>query len=163
MNNRERAWVVVADQRLARLLSIEKRGDGRWRAREIASLGSLWEAYHERQRPSALGGRSSSTHEHENPGFSEREDQEEGRRFARDVARWLARHRRDLLGRDRLVVFAAPRFLGALRPELDADAGVTVLASELTGLGPDELASHPAVHEAIAQNAGYTQPRRGAG
>lgn len=143
-------WIVVADQRIARLLSMERVRGGRWRAEEREAMDSRWEDYHEHRRPSALGGRSASAHEHASPGFSEMETQEERRRFARDVGQWLEHDCGAVRDQD-VAVFAAPGFFGILRDELEKRRldRLRVHELELTRLRPDELAAHTGVQRAL--------------
>lgn len=146
-------WIVVADERTARLVSLERVPRGRWRGRERSSLESRWEDYHEHQRPSALGGRSAPAHEHLSPGFSEAEAHEERRRFARDVLEWIEQGRRSIVPDDEqpVTVFAAPGFFGVLREELERGDRhrPQVHELELTRLRPEDLAEHPAVRRAL--------------
>lgn len=120
----------------------------------LDSIENEWFDYHEHERPSRLGGRSASTHEHQSPGCSETERQEEERRFARDVCHWIDRARTQESNDEALVVFAAPGLFGTLRHAIDA-AHVDVREAELTTLRPDELATHPAVREALSRPAPF--------
>lgn len=141
--------IVVTDQRVARLLSLERTPGGRWRAKQRSSLDSRWEDYHERKRPSPLGGRSASRREHQSPGFSESEIQEGRRRFARDVVQWLE-CQCNVDGGGAPEVFAAPGFFGVLRDELESRRRELVMHEvELTRLRPEELAAHPAIRDAL--------------
>jgi protein required for attachment to host cells len=71
-------------------------------------------------------------------------DQERGRRFARRIASAALDLARECRGKC-LVVVAANRMLGFLRPELEAATGGLVIreaAKDLTGLGPREILDH---------------------
>jgi protein required for attachment to host cells len=71
-------------------------------------------------------------------------DQERGRRFARRIAGAALDMVRECEGKC-LVVVAANRMLGYLRPELETPAGgieVREAAKDLTGLGPREILGH---------------------
>jgi hypothetical protein len=151
-------WIVVVDQRIARLVSLQKEPGGRWHAEERGTLESRWEDYHEHHRPDALGGRSAPAHEHLSPGFSETEGQEERSRFARDVVRWLEHDRKVLSDEQGLTLFAASGFVGALLAELEKlHRCPEVHELELTRLRPEELAEHPAVRRAVGiQEDGVT-------
>lgn len=144
-------WIVVSDERVARLVSLKRVSGGRWRAEERRSRASRWADYHEHHRPSALGGRSGSSHKHFSPGFSEAEAREERRRFARDVARWIEHDCRNVLDEDsRVAVFAAPGFFGTLREELgERHRRMALHELELTRLRPDELVEHPSVQRVL--------------
>jgi hypothetical protein len=79
-------------------------------------------------------------------------EEEEQRRFVREVVPWL-KHASDELASQggRLTTFAAPKFLGLLREYCGpADAArLDLREDELTHLLPHELAEHPAVRTAL--------------
>jgi protein required for attachment to host cells len=71
-------------------------------------------------------------------------EQERGRRFARRIAEAALDMVRECGGKC-LVVVAANRMLGFLRPELQTPAGgieIREAAKDLTGLGPREILEH---------------------
>jgi len=135
---------ATVDERRARLFRCTPTVRGTWRIEETEALRSIWEDDHEHRRPAILGVGGGTMPPHE--AALGHEPEEEVRRFAGDVAPWLRKHAHPA-GSEPLVVFAAPRFLGALRRH-DADldrAGLRLVESELTRLRPHELAVHPAV------------------
>jgi protein required for attachment to host cells len=136
--------LATVDERQARLFRCTPTMRGTWRLEETHSLRSPWEEDHERRRPAILGRGPETMPPHE-AAFGH-EEEEERRRFARDVADWLRKHAPPS-GADPLLVFAAPRFLGLMREgaaELDRVA-IRLMESELSRLHPHELAEHPAV------------------
>ncbi len=142
-------WMVTADVRRARLLSLRELPDGRWRAEEHGALESRWEDFHEHGRPSALGrGPVASASQH----FASigHEPEEQRRRFARDVMAWLVSNS-EQLSIDQVNVFAPPGMLGTLREEVvSGPVRIALLEGELTRLSPHELEAHPAVMSAVA-------------
>jgi hypothetical protein len=116
---------------------------------EQPALINLWEEDHERGRPSMLQRGPGTAPPHE-AGFGH-EEEEEHRRFAHDVVKWLEKQTRRT-GSEPLVVFAASRFLGLLRASLPESLArrVVTLDKELSGLTPAALAEHPAVTGVLA-------------
>lgn len=164
-------WFAVVDERHARLLRMDVVFGDRPHVAEEARLESRWEDEHQHGRPAMLGRASAGLAPGPGPGAGPRpsfasrghEQQEERRRFARDIRGWL-----DAEGRRRglaeLTVFAAPRVFGDLRDLVDpaaiaagdAAAGdpgrgpaIRLQELELTRLHADELARHPAVQAAM--------------
>lgn len=145
-------WIVVVDERSARLLAVRRSAHDRWQAELYDALGSPWECIHEQHRPSALSAHPSpQAHQRFSSGYSEMETQEEQRRFARDVVDWLEQ-KRSTFGEQPLSVYAAPRFFGLLRAQMTKKRFQADLhEAELTRLLPHELIEHPAVLEALAR------------
>lgn len=116
------------------------------------TLKSPWEDFHEHGRPGALGrGPSANAAQHFAGGGHEREELE--RRFASEVAAWIARKSGES-PEAAVVAFADPRFLGHLR---SACAGlrleVMVERGEFSWLRPAELGAHPAIRAALGSAA----------
>lgn len=149
-------WIVTADGRSAALFECQRTPAGALHLGRCKSIENAHEAEHERGRPTLAGGaerrgsvaRSGARaaphavavgHEHE----------EEQRRFAREIRSWLA-HARRISGDQRVTLFAPARFLGLLRAEFAKDDMTVLREAELTHLGPNELAVHPAILSAIS-------------
>ncbi len=142
-------WMMVVDQRSARLLSLQRTQGGSLRGEDYKSIRSKWDDQHEHGRPSRLGGRSEASHPHLSSGFSEIEDKVEARRFARDIRVWIDHEVRGLTNGTDLIVFASPRIFGILGDELDDHDWITLLQADFARYTPDQLVKHPAVLEAI--------------
>lgn len=139
--------IVTADARTAELYKCRHSSAGRIELIPLRSLHNRHEAEHERGRPTLLGRSAPTGPQHTgSPGHT---SEEETRRFAREVVTWL-RSAKDDLGCSRVIVFSPPRFLGILKPLMDGDTHTYDLRSAgLSALAPTELATHPAVHEAL--------------
>jgi len=149
-------WIITADARRASLFACQRKHGGALLVNHLRSIDNPHENEHERGRPILAGGA-------ERPGSiarsgaraapqdvaGRRTEEEEHRRFARDVASWLADARK-ALGVQRVVLFAPARFLGMLRDELAGDALTDLREGELTRFDEHELAAHPAVLKAVA-------------
>lgn len=151
------ARVIVSDSRKASLYSgflSRERVDAIPRVRlELSEvLKSPWEDFHEHTRPSALGkGPSANAAQHFAGGGHEREELE--RRFAGEVAAWIARKTAEAPDAA-LVAFADPRFLGHLRTACAAlRLEAAVERGEFSWLRPAELAAHPAIRTALGNTA----------
>jgi protein required for attachment to host cells len=153
MTGRGEQWIAMVDERRARLFRCARTRRGTWRVEEREALRSVWEEDHERHRPAILGRGPATMPPHE-AGWGH-EAEEQSRRFAHEVGRWL-RARVERVGADPLTVFAAPRFLGLLREQLPDEwrRGVRFIETELTRLRPHELAEHPVVVSALQRAAG---------
>jgi protein required for attachment to host cells len=147
-------WVLVADEALARILRWPDEGDELEDVEAItdpaahAREGDFQRDAAGRRAGSAPQGSSRSTPQHRLRGASsvtasagEENEHLEAQAFARRVAAHLAealRHKRF----DELRIVAAPRFLGHLRKELDAQVKATVseeLSKDLIHEGNDAL------------------------
>lgn len=159
-------WIATTDNRRAALLSCRGTPGGELALDRVRSLENSHEGEHSRGRPSMIGGseRAGSARASSGsaaPHFTSRghEEEEEHRRFAREVAAWLDRSGAELKC-ERITVFAPARLLGMLRdlmghhPSLRAKADL--VEGELAQLQPTELAAHPAVRAA----AGGSDRRR---
>jgi len=143
MKSGESRWMVVVDTRRARLLSLEHTPWGRLHVEERALLEEHWEE-REHHRPSMLaaGGRS----------FAQpaREREERRRRFGREAVKWIERQL-EQHHVDHAEVLCATTLLGELRnacPDSLA-ARIGVRACDVARLSTAQLASHPAVTDAL--------------
>lgn len=151
------ARLIVSDSRKASLYSgslSRERADALPRVRlELAdALKSPWEDFHEHGRPNALGrGPSANASQHFAGDGHEREELE--RRFAGQVAAWIARKSAEA-PEAAVVAFADPRFLGHLRTACSTlRLEVTVERGEFSWLRPAELAAHPSIRAALGAAA----------
>jgi protein required for attachment to host cells len=151
------ARLVVSDSRKASLYTgslSRERADSLPRVRlELADvLRSPWEDFHEHGRPSALGrGPSANAAQHFAGGGHEREELK--RRFAVEVASWIARKSAES-PEAAVVAFADPRFLGHLRGACSAlRLDVAVERGEFSWLRPAELGAHPSIRAALGSAA----------
>jgi hypothetical protein len=132
-----------------------------WRIEPGDEFHNAWDQRTQHARPTVLGrGPSASAAQH----FADRkhEVEELDRRFARAVAGWLARCAGEVPV-DRLVLFAAPKFIARLRPELsNLPIPFDLHEAQLTHLHADQLARHPAVLESLGAPP-RTTPHQGAG
>jgi protein required for attachment to host cells len=157
---------VTADGRRATLYWCEPTPGGNLHVEARGTLENEEAGNREHHRPSVLG-RGPTLNAAQRPASFGHDDEEYARRFARRVPAWLGREVRE--GKmERVVVFAAPRFLGLLRGEVgNGLRGVAELEeAELTRLRAHELAEHPAVVgmvKAAAREAAGTAQRRSAG
>lgn len=149
-------WLATVDGRSAKLLSCSHTPQGELSLHLERSITNTHEKDHEQHRPSSLGGAErrssiskSSASAAPHPASSGHEAEEEQHRFSHEVANWLDLARREL-GFERACIFAAPRFLGLLRPHIDASTDLH--EAELTHLSPQQLARHPAVRKWIDQH-----------
>jgi protein required for attachment to host cells len=138
------AWLCVIDEEAARLIRVTGTGGGRPQAAEAERLANAWTP-HEHGRPSSRTGRSGHTYASQG-----HEEETMMTRYAHDVASWLDRsvERQQV---ERIIVFAAPRLMGALRKSWTARLAPRVLEQtiDLGGLQPGKLTRHPAVTTAL--------------
>jgi hypothetical protein len=148
--------IITADGRRAALFSCQNLPSGGVHLESVKSIQNEHENEHERGRPTLVGGaerRSGISRSGARPGphsvAEDRTGEEEIRRFAREVRKWLTTSR-ELDGRP-TTLFAPARFLGLLREELrGVNHKADLREGELGHLRPHELAVHPAVLGAIA-------------
>ena len=149
--------LVVSDSRKASLFSgllSRERVDALPRVRlELDEvLKSPWEGFHEHGRPSELG-KGPSANAAQRPASEGHEREELERRFAGEVAAWIARRAADSPDAA-LAAFADPRFLGHLRTACTAlRLDVPVERGEFSWLRAAELAAHPAIRTALGAAA----------
>ena len=105
--------LVVADHQHARLLSCTRLRTGRVHVDLISTLGERWNQDQHKMQPSRGG---APGHNYENLGHTE---EERIHRFAKEISAWLA-HELAHRPLERLVLFAEPRVMGALRREAPA-------------------------------------------
>lgn len=146
--------VVTADGSRARLLRGSLEWPGRLELEEIETLASAWEGFHEPGRPVLVpsgGGQFRVIHlKSANAAGGE---EELARRFAREVAAWMHERASEDPAR-RMVVLAAPRFLGLLRDELGpVGDGIALYRGEFTRLRANEVAAHPTVRALVGAGA----------
>lgn len=141
--------IVTADGRVARLYAATPTPGGSVQLRQVETISNEHEGEHERRRPDMLDGPgirhapaglvAGAPHFASPRGTEE----EEMRRFAREVARWVGRRLTD----GGVTIFAASRLLGMLREELGA--GADLREAELAQMPVSELQDHPAVRGAV--------------
>jgi protein required for attachment to host cells len=142
-----RQWFVTADGRRATLYWCEPTPGGRLHVEAKQSLENEEAEKRERQRPSILArGPSGSAR----PASFGHDVEEDARRFAKKVSEWVGNEARESK-MDRVVMFAAPRFLGHLRSDVGGglNGKAKLVEAELTKLRAHELADHPAVKAAV--------------
>lgn len=113
---------------------------------ERSSVHYEWEG-HEHGRPSLsskLGHTYASGHEEE----------EDLRRFARQVTQWLEQQIKEH-SIDRMVVFAPPRFLGVLRKTCSSHLASCIeqRSEDLAHLRTSDLSVHPVILELVGLNS----------
>ncbi|MEQ8317502.1 MAG: host attachment protein [Phycisphaerales bacterium] len=152
------AAVVLADQRVARVLIARPTQGKALDLTEADSISNDHEGVHQRTRPDMLSGPGKRGAEAgsgvvggpHTVNNSEDTQAEEDRRFAREVASWLA-DRPERTDGDRLQVFASRRFLGMLRDQLDPNKASHVELSdgEYAQMPDSELRTHAALRRAL--------------
>lgn len=143
MNNINAIWVVVANAERGRLLHCQRTEAGSAHVEVVDRIEHHREDY-EHQRPSPRKGGAGDTHD-------DHEDEEEARRFARRLTDWIGNHV-DQQSISRLVLFAAPRFLGALRQLSNGSAlpdDCQLHESDLSGLTIRELTRHQRITQLL--------------
>jgi protein required for attachment to host cells len=138
-NDKEK-WIFVVDGGRGRLLRGSSVPPGRPHLEEDDAIENTWEK-HEHGRPSARAGRDG--HSYASQGH---ENEELLHRFARDVALWLERKSRQHKI-ENVVLFAPPRFLGALRQACSPAlaARITEHEGDLGYMSAGDLARHRAI------------------
>lgn len=135
-------WVALVDAHHARLLCCGLTSEGGCHVEEYDSIENTWPG-HEHHRPSPLRGKTG-----ESCATGGKSAGEELTRFAKQVAEWLERK---IVQPDRIVVFAPPRFLGALR-RVQSDRLAQCLderRGELMHFPTWDLGEHPAIRELL--------------
>jgi len=135
-------WVLVADQGRARILS----GSGNSPLIEMETLLNPDARMHQQDLVSDRPGRAFDSTGMGRHGMGTQVDpkEEEAIRFARTVVDHLERGRQERQF-ERLILIAAPHFLGLLRKDLHAPLAAAVsneVAKDLTRLTVNELRSH---------------------
>lgn len=152
------AAVALVDQRVARVLIARPTQGKALNLTEAASISNQHENEHDRTRPDMLGGPGKRSAEGGTGvvggphmvNDTQGTEAEEDRRFAREVAAWLA-DRPERTDGDRLQVFAPKRFLGMLREQLDPHrtAHIDLKDGEFAQMPDSELRTHSALREAL--------------
>lgn len=149
-------WMVTADSRRASIFACQRTPAGELHMHHLQSLENHHEAEHDRGRPTLVGGAErrgtiarSGAHAAPHTGASSHTNEEEQRRFAREVADWIKEARRSA-GDHSVTVFAPARFLGILRIEA-GESSLNLCEAELTNLRANQLAVHPIVVRAAAE------------
>ena len=147
-------WVVTADERVARLVHVERNERGRLCVEDQAMITDAWEE-HEHGRPSPLSREGGGT-------YASIGHEQETRlaRFAKEIAEWLERELAER-GVDQIAVFAPPHFLGALRKAWTPRFALQVeeQQGDLARLTPAQLADEAMVADLVAEGGGIARPR----
>ncbi len=141
MTHRETTWILVADDRGARLLRGRTRGSGRTHHHWLERAGALENPWAELERqpdPSRAPGTFEGT----------RKRTEFLQRWAGELCRWLSERAREL-GVERLELFAPAGLMSSIRRELTPELSGRIGEHRLDlGRVPHErLENHPAVFE----------------
>ncbi|MEQ9095570.1 MAG: host attachment protein [Phycisphaerales bacterium] len=152
------AAVAVVDQRVAKLLIARPTMGKAIDLTETASITNGHDDEHERTRPDMLSGpgkrgAEAGTGVVGGPHMvndTQGTEAEEDRRFAREVAAWLA-GRSERTDGQRLKVFASRRFLGMLRDQLDPNntGHIELKDGEFAQMPHAELRTHAALRTAL--------------
>lgn len=147
MNRNSQSWVLTADEEAGRLLRVERTASGQAHVAIDDEIHDSWQE-HEHGRPSPLGGKSGHTY-----ASVGHEDETRRERFAKEVAVWLEQ-RAEEMHINRIVVFAAPKFLGALRGAWSPRIAIRVEEhhGDLTHLSAGDLARHDAILGLVSEN-----------
>lgn len=140
-------WILTVDQHAGKLLCLSTGEDHHVRFEESGEITNTHEP-HEHGRPSPKKGKGS----HQNVPWSH-DEEELRKRYARDVATWLASEV-DKQAIMRVVVFAPAHLLGALRREWSPELArrVEEHVGDLSHLSLRELAHHPVIEHHLQQN-----------
>jgi len=129
---RDYAWFALADAAHCRLFRCHLTERG---TQHVAEHGSLENTLPEQEhaRPMTQGGMTHHVEEKE-------------RRFAADVVQWLQKEAQEHKV-ERLMIFAPPRMLGALRkvPSGSLEGHLEEFQGDLMRLAPGQLAEHPMI------------------
>lgn len=152
-------WIVLANDHQARLLSARRTPTGRCQVVERDEIESPMPT-RDRGRPSALNGMSGHSY-----ADNLRALQEERRRFAKQLARWIdALLKRPAI--NKLTVFAPSRMIGSLREVLGAKhrGQIQLIDENLINMPSDTLCRHPAITRLVGlQRAAGGHPISAAG
>lgn len=141
--------IVVADQRRARLAAGKRLRNGRVHVEALSRLEEQWDESLHKNPPSRS---DVSGHVFDNRGHT---DGERIHRFAREMLQWLDGERPKHAW-ERMILFAEPRLLGALRREAPSalQKEWKEYALDLSGLSDGELALRPEVLELLPKLPG---------
>lgn len=142
-------WALLADERRARLITVDRNPNGFVRVTEQMAIESE-QVEHQHGRPSPLKGKDAHTH----ASFPD-EDPALRRRFAKKVAEWAERES-GKAGVGRLEVFSPARFLSDLRGEWSNQAPVseeTQHQAEITHLDTGHLTNHKLIKGLLERRA----------
>jgi protein required for attachment to host cells len=150
-----KSWLVTADRHRATLYSCGGTERGSLHIEPVRTIENEFDGMHEHHRPDLLG-RGPTANAAQHHSSHGHDDEEMLRRFAKQVAEWVAKEHGDAGKSGRYCVFAAPRMLGLLRNEFSRilDDHAELVEGELTQLRPNELAEHPAVKKAMLSGVG---------
>lgn len=155
----ESQLLALIDERVARLVRVERRPRDRIGAVELDSIDNRWLDYHEHRRPDQLDqtpGPAGAVPHFVSSSGTDNEKDEERRRFARDIEPWLAGccAAEDQTPGD-VRAFVSTSMLSPLRRELERhNAKVQVNELDLAHLALDKLAEHPAVRQLLVSHPG---------
>lgn len=149
-------WLVTADGRRATLYLCRQSARGDLRVETLESVSNTHEGEHEHERPMLLGGLErtgsrarSGGHAAPHVGSPKHGDDEERRRFCRDLTDWLA-GARARLGPAAITVLAPPQMLGLLREHSRALGDpVTFHEGEFAHMAESDLAVHPTIRGVV--------------
>ena len=143
MNNSKTAtnvWIVLANDHQARLISAKRTPTGRCHLSETEAIENPIPT-HDRGRPIALHGMTGHSY-----ADNLRTLDEERRRFARQLSRWIHTllQRHDV---QHLTVFAPPKLIGCLRVAIKKDhtERIDLIVENLMRLSNDSLRCHHSV------------------
>lgn len=134
-------WAIVADERSARLITVERTRMGSVHVDEHATIENN-QTEHQHSRPSPLASKDGHTHA-ANPA----EDATLRKRFAKELAKWAEKQAKKH-NVERLNVFAPAKLLGDLRNEWSPGAPVseqTEHKAEIAHLDAGRLSKHDAI------------------
>lgn len=143
MTKSNSVWVLVADAKCGRLLHCSQTELGSAHVKQADRIEPEPQAY-EHGKPSPRAGRTGTTSQ-------DHESEEETRRFARTLTNWT-KQKMDDLQVPRLVLFAPPRFLGALRKVSNGhglNGRVEQKEADLTSLTVEQLTKHRSIRSLI--------------
>ena len=151
--------IALIDEKVARLIRVERRPRDRIGAVELDSIDNRWLDYHEHRRPDQLDqtpGPAGATPHFVSSSGTDSEKDEERRRFARDIEPWLAGccAAEDQSPAD-VRAFVSSSMLSPLRRELEQQK-TTMQVNELglAHLALDKLAEHPAIRQLLVSHPG---------
>jgi protein required for attachment to host cells len=134
-------WAIVADERSARLISVERTPMDSVQVEEHATLENT-QTEHQHSRPSPLASKDGHTHA-ANP----HEEETLRKRFAKELAGWVEKQGQKH-GIERIDLFAPAKLMGNLRGEWSPDAPVnnqSMHKLEIAHLSAGQLSRHDAI------------------